>query len=114
MIKTRPINGIVPVVDTPLTAEGFSRTQDAASSAGPQVVTSLLTGLLISLVFTALLTIYYSHRVAGPMHHLKMHLQKMIDGDFSRDLNFRERDEFRNIAVLINTLQNRLKNGFPT
>ena len=66
----------------------------------------------MSLVFTALLALYYSHRIAGPMHHLKEHLQKMIDGDFSRDLNFRKSDEFRSIAILVNRLQSRLKNEY--
>ena len=86
--------------------------QAAGFAAGPHMITSLLAGLLISLVFTALLALYYSHRVAGPMHHLKQHLQNMIDGDFSRDLSFRKSDEFRSVATLVNRLQSRLKNEF--
>jgi len=75
----------------------------------PIILRYLLLGSVFSVILTLVFMVFYSHRLAGPVYHLEKHLDDMIAGNFSKELKFRKNDEFKQLADLINRLQNRLK-----
>jgi len=57
------------------------------------------------------LGILYSHRIAGPLHHLDHRMRQIANGEDPSPLTFRRRDQFRELAesfnAMIATLRNR-------
>lgn len=66
---------------------------------------------LLAALLAAILILTYSNRVAGPIYHLRKHLELMIEGNYDKELHFREKDEFKYLADAINKLQEKLKTG---
>ena len=75
----------------------------------PVIVKSLVLGGGLGTLIAIVLFIFYSHRIAGPMYHLEKHIEMMIRGNYEEDLKFRKKDEFKQLADLINQLQDKLK-----
>lgn len=54
-----------------------------------------------------------SHRVAGPIYRMRMHIQDAIKtGDISKDLSFRKKDYFHELATEYNELLAKLRERF--
>jgi len=51
---------------------------------------------IVILVF--IMFIFFTHRIAGPMHKLKMHLSKIRQGEPITPLSFRSGDHFHDVA----------------
>ena len=61
-----------------------------------------LLALIISLLFSSILTLWLSHRMAGPIIRLRNHLtQTIVDGSY-RNVKFRKNDYFQEIPDLLN------------
>ncbi len=58
--------------------------------------------LILLVPVIALVSIFLSHRVVGPISKIKKHIKKLIEKDFSKEIHLRKTDEFRDIAELIN------------
>lgn len=58
----------------------------------------------VFLVVTFLISVFVSHRIAGPIHKLKVWMQAGRDGRLRPDLYFRKADYFREIATEYNLL----------
>ena len=79
-------------------------------SADPQyrkaVVGSLMwvfgIGILLVIVQMTLLTIYFSHKLAGPIFRIEKTCHALIDGNYTDKVVLRKHDEMQNLAVLIN------------
>ncbi len=74
----------------------------------PIVIKYILIASILTTTISIILLLIYFHRIAGPIYSLKLHLDRMIEGDFSKILIFRDNDEFKEIAEKINILQKRL------
>ena len=70
------------------------------------VVSSLLwvfgIGIIFVIIQLVLLTIFFSHKVAGPICRFEMVCHNIIDGKYTDKIVLRKRDEMKNLAVLIN------------
>lgn len=62
--------------------------------------------ILLPLVFIVmlLLSIFISHRIAGPIYRLERELKEISKGDYSCRIKFRSNDELQEIADGINEL----------
>jgi hypothetical protein len=69
---------------------------------------------VIVLVF--IIFIFFTHRIAGPMHKLKMHLSKIRQGEPITPLTFRSGDHFHDVAeevtLFLETLTYNQENDF--
>ncbi len=69
---------------------------------------------VIILVF--IIFIFFTHRIAGPMHKLKMHLSKIRQGEPITPLTFRSGDHFHDVAeevtLFLETLTYNQENDF--
>jgi nitrogen fixation/metabolism regulation signal transduction histidine kinase len=70
------------------------------------VLSSLLwvfgTGLLIVIVQVVLLTIFFSHKLAGPIYRFERMYSTQIEGDYTGSIRLRKGDEMQNLASLYN------------
>ncbi len=64
--------------------------------------------ILVNITIIALISLFFSHQIAGPVYKLEMTLQKIIDGDASVRFSFRQSDKFDEVADLLNDM----KDGF--
>lgn len=71
----------------------------------------ILLGLLEFTFFalTLLVTLFLAHRIAGPLHKLKMLFAKVRDGDLSNDLQLRKSDHFKDVAQEYNLMLEQLR-----
>lgn len=73
-----------------------------------KIIKYWLAGGILITILIAVFILFYSHRIVGPIYHLQKHLEKMIEGDYSKKLFFRKHDEFKYLADTINKLQDTL------
>lgn len=91
--------GIIADVDDYLrtftTSVGFRRT----------MLSSLLwifgLGVFIVIIQIVLLTIYFSHKVAGPIYRLEKVCTALADGDYTQRVTLRKGDELQNLAAVL-------------
>ena len=62
------------------------------------VMPSLGISAALGVVFTLGLGLFYSHKIAGPVHRLKRALREFRAGDFDQVIRFRKRDELHDLA----------------
>ena len=56
------------------------------------------------------LGILYSHRIAGPLHHLDRKMRRIASGEEPSPVNFRRRDQFAELAASFNAMIGKLRN----
>ena len=70
------------------------------------VVSSLLwvfgIGILFVIVQLLLLTIFFSHKLAGPVYRFEMVCHNIIEGKYTDKIVLRKGDEMKNLATLLN------------
>ncbi len=81
--------------------------QDQADFDG--AVIAMLMVVLLFVVFTVWYGVRFSHRIVGPIYAFNRHLTWVRDGNYTRDLSLREKDEFQNLAQTFNTMQSTLR-----
>jgi nitrate/nitrite-specific signal transduction histidine kinase len=59
-------------------------------------------GILIIVVQIALLTIFFSHKLAGPIYRFEKMCHTLIEGNYTDKIYLRRGDEMQNLAQLIN------------
>jgi len=65
----------------------------------------------------AVLFIFVTHRIAGPIYRVRVALERFLAGDYAYRIQLRKGDEFRELEPLINALGQRLvelRNGTVT
>jgi hypothetical protein len=67
--------------------------------------------ILIVIAGTIVYSIFFSHRIAGPVYRLNKELKNIIDGNYPEKIALREKDFFKETATLIEELSNDLKKG---
>lgn len=58
----------------------------------------------VAFVLMMALGILYSHRIAGPLHNLNNKMQRIAGGEEPSPVNFRRRDQFRELAESFNAM----------
>ena len=53
-------------------------------------------------VWMLFLSVFFLHRIAGPIYRLKAHMMDMIAGDVPKELSFRETDQLKDLSALFN------------
>lgn len=66
--------------------------------------------LILVLVLAFIGTIFFSHRVVGPIYCLERALQEIVRGNLKERIRLRKTDEFKEIETMVNNLANYLEN----
>jgi nitrogen fixation/metabolism regulation signal transduction histidine kinase len=61
-------------------------------------------GILLIVVQIALVTIFFSHKLAGPIFRFEKVCQGIIDGNYTEKIFLRKGDEMQNLARLLNDM----------
>ena len=75
-------------------------------------VQPLLIILPIVFVLLASILVFVSHRIAGPLHRLKMCMEKVKNGDYTVVLRFRKADAIHDVADSFNEMVQGIKQNF--
>jgi len=63
----------------------------------------------VAFVLMMAVGILYSHRIAGPLHNLRNKMQRIAEGEEPSKVEFRRRDQFRELAESFNAMIARLR-----
>lgn len=66
--------------------------------------------LCILIPIVAIIGVIISHRVAGPLFQIERFLRSIGDGDLSRRIILRQKDELKNLAMCVNEMTTGLSN----
>ena len=73
------------------------------------VVPPLLITCLILMVIIAVYSLFFSHKMAGPVYRMRISLDRMLTGDYDFKIRVRKNDFFRNIVEKIELLRMKQK-----
>jgi nitrogen fixation/metabolism regulation signal transduction histidine kinase len=59
-------------------------------------------GLFLVIIQIVLMTIFFSHKVAGPIYRLECMCHEVIEGRYHEGIRLRKGDEMQNLAGLFN------------
>ncbi|MCM8766292.1 MAG: methyl-accepting chemotaxis protein [Candidatus Omnitrophica bacterium] len=68
------------------------------------VVTTIIVGIA-----TIILTLFISHKIAGPLYRFKKELSSVGNGDLSKNFQIRKYDQLQDLAVSMNEMINKLR-----
>ncbi|MDD5448969.1 MAG: methyl-accepting chemotaxis protein [Candidatus Omnitrophica bacterium] len=71
---------------------------------------TLLLRVLLIAPFIALLSVFLSHKVAGPLYRIERFIKQVASGDLSAKLKLRRGDDLKDVAEAINQMTDDLKN----
>lgn len=75
-----------------------------------QLAICLMTALGLGAVIIATFTFFYSNKMAGPIHRLKLHLEDFKKNKELKEISFRKGDYLEDLAPLINSYIQEIKN----
>ena len=64
------------------------------------------------IIFVGLLTLFVTHRIAGPIFRLKKGIRDIADGHLNEKIILRRKDEFHDVAEELNALAARFRDSF--
>jgi methyl-accepting chemotaxis protein len=70
--------------------------------------------IIVPVVFVvlAVIVIFVSHRIGGPLYRLKQYMEKIENGDFSVTLKFRKNDAIHDVADSFNHMVEGIRHKF--
>ncbi|MCL2845457.1 MAG: hypothetical protein FWE23_08415 [Chitinivibrionia bacterium] len=66
----------------------------------------LIPGFLLAIVQIVFLTVFFSHKIAGPVFRLEIACKRVIGGDYKERVYLRDGDKMRDLATLFNEMTN--------
>lgn len=64
------------------------------------------------IIFVGILTLFVTHRIAGPIFRLKRGIRDIADGRLNETIHLRSSDEFHDVAEELNALAARFRDSF--
>jgi len=64
----------------------------------------LIPGFLLAIIQLVFLTIFFSHKIAGPVFRFELACKRVIDGDYKEKIYLRDGDKMKNLAALFNQM----------
>ena len=77
------------------------------------LITNLITLAIITLAAIAV-TLFISHKIAGPMFRFEKDIQSIATGDLGIKINLRQKDQFTTIATCLNEMTLNLNSKIQT
>ncbi|MCK5707909.1 MAG: HAMP domain-containing protein [Candidatus Aureabacteria bacterium] len=74
------------------------------------LLSSTIVILLIGLA-TIFVTLYSSHKIAGPLFRLEKDMQEVASGNFKKTFFLREHDEIKELAISLDTMTSSIRNS---
>ena len=75
----------------------------------PVLIQTIIVATVIVGIATIILTLFISHKIAGPLYRFKKELSSVESGDLSRNFNIRKSDQLQELALSMNNMINKLR-----
>ncbi len=75
----------------------------------PVLIQTLIIVSVVVAIFAIMLTLYVSHKIGGPVYRFKKELELIEQGDFSSEFRIRRKDQFQDLAQLLNSVKKKLR-----
>ena len=75
----------------------------------PVLIQTLIVVSVVVAIFAIMLTLYVSHKIGGPVYRFKKELELIEQGDFSSEFRIRRKDQFQDLAQLLNSVKKKLR-----
>jgi HAMP domain-containing protein len=75
----------------------------------PVLIQTFLVVMVLVGAATILVTLFVSHKIAGPLYRLKKAMEQLSDGDFKAEMKLRQKDQLKELADTFNTMVRKLK-----
>jgi nitrate/nitrite-specific signal transduction histidine kinase len=85
------------------TIRGFSESKEFKHEMVGTLLWVFGIGLFLVIIQIVLLTIFFSHKVAGPIYRMECECHEVIDGRYTSEIHLRKGDDLQNLAGLFNT-----------
>jgi len=101
------------IIGSRTTTVSFENTEAVVKSTAdfiiPILIQTVIIVMVITGIFTIMLTLFISHKIAGPLFRLEKEFKSMAEGDISADFKLRGDDQLQNIAASLNEMKARLR-----
>ena len=68
------------------------------------IVPPILVNNFLIMIAVAVIGVFYSHRIIGPVYRINRDLQRVLDGEEDVRIKLRDKDQFKGLAGRVNTL----------
>ena len=75
----------------------------------PVLIQTFLVVVVLAGAATILVTLFFSHQIAGPLYRLKKAMEQLSEGDFKVEIKLRQADQLKELAETFNTMVRKLK-----
>jgi len=75
----------------------------------PLIIGASLASVVVVGIATAIVVVFLSHRIAGPLFNIERSLKNIGEGDLSSEVTLRSDDQIRQLADITNQMRNDLK-----
>ena len=90
---------------------------NGGAATGTESIAQDISNIMLVLIFIVILAVFVtilygvrlSHRIVGPIYAFNRHLNWIRDGIYVHDMRLREKDEFKNLSKVFNTMQAALR-----
>jgi len=72
------------------------------------IQTVIIVTAIVSLA-TIAVTLFVSHKIAGPLYHIKMGMKSLESGNFSEDFHIRHLDQIQDLATTFNAMIRKIR-----
>lgn len=98
------------------TTVSFENTKAVVKSTSDFILPILIQTIVIVFpivaFFTILLTLFISHKIAGPLFRFKKELKTIEKGDLASDFRLRARDQLKDLAAALSDMKKGLRTSF--
>lgn len=81
---------------------------ETAQAILPAMVFTNIIVLLGLIAATILVTLYFSHKISGPLHRLGRVFEEIGEGNLNVDMEFRQRDQLKDLVPQVNNMAQNL------
>lgn len=75
----------------------------------PIFIQTIVVVMILVSIATIIVTLFVSHKIAGPLYRLKKAMHDLGEGNFSAEINLRKFDQLKHIAQEFNNMARKLK-----
>lgn len=76
----------------------------------PLLILSSLAAIVVGGIITIIVTIFISHRIAGPLYRLEHDIGEVGKGDLNIKINVRKKDELKDLVKFLNQMLDSIRN----
>jgi len=77
----------------------------------PILIQTVFIVMIIVSMATVIVTLFVSHKIAGPLFRLKKTMQALQEGNFSSDFHIRDLDQLQELADVVNSMIKKVRDG---